>query len=210
MKKFMDSKWGKRIEEVVAFEINFDFMIYGYDDKCPDDYYEEICSRCGKEIQIKDYEAPRSSCKREYGILDILHFGVNEELKTVLIENQNFNITENDFRPIRNKKGNIVYYQITPEHTMLPISNVNPWRKLKNCKKCGNVQYRRKEMYNDKDEEYYFTSREALDEMHDINITYEHFQMYYPLVVVSRRVYDFLSDKYPRMKFRPFFLKEEN
>ena len=30
MKKFMDSKWGKRIEEAVAFEINFDLFCYFY------------------------------------------------------------------------------------------------------------------------------------------------------------------------------------
>ena len=47
----MDSKWGKQIEDAVAFGINFDFMIFGYDDKCPDDYHEEMCSRCRKENQ---------------------------------------------------------------------------------------------------------------------------------------------------------------
>lgn len=33
----------------------------------------------------------------------------------------NFNINDDDFRPIRNKTGDIVYYQISPIHTMLPI-----------------------------------------------------------------------------------------
>ena len=33
----------------------------------------------------------------------------------------NFNITDDDFRPIRNKTGDVVYYQISPMHTMLPI-----------------------------------------------------------------------------------------
>lgn len=208
MKKFMDSKWGKRIEEAVAFRINFHSFVYGYDDCGYYDYFEEICSKCGKEIQIKDYEAPRSTCKKEYSIIDTYYFGVSENIKNLLVQNDELDITNADFRPIRNKSGDIVYYQITPQHTMLPITSVNPRRELKPCKKCGGIQYRSKEMVNENDERYYYITKEALEEMHDINVTYEHFNMYMPDFVISRKAYDFLIEKYPRMQFNPMFLKD--
>ena len=34
--------------------------------------------------------------------------------------------------------------------------------------------------------------------------------MFLPEWVVSRRVYEFLTSKYPRMNFEPMFLKTEN
>ena len=40
---------------------------------------------------------------------------------------------------------------------------------------------------------YFYITREALDEMHDLNVTYEHFMWDYPLYVISRRGYDFLT-----------------
>lgn len=40
------------------------------------------------------------------------------------------------------------------------------------------------------------------------NATYEKYEMYLPYWVVSRRVYDFLIKRYPRMNFEPIFLNE--
>ena len=48
---------------------------------------------------------------------------------------------------------------------------------------------------------------EGLLDLHDVNKTFEKFDMFLPKWVVSRRVYDFLISKYPRMNFEPIFLK---
>ncbi len=207
MKKFMDKMWGKEIDKAVAFSINFNnTMILSYDSESVHDYYKKTCLICNYREQVKDFEAPKKYCKKDYAILSFMHYGVSETLKKELLNK--FDISEDDFRPIWNKENEIVYWQITPGHTMLPIFEVNNWEQLKPCSKCQKVQYRVKEMYNEQAEEYYFISKEALDEMKDINITYEKFERAVPLFVVSRRVYAFLSEKYPKMEFRPLFLKD--
>ncbi len=207
MIKVMDSKWGKRIEDAVAFRINFHSLVYGYGDRGLDDYYT-YCPKCGRETQFKDYEVPRSSCKKEYGILDTYYFGVNEGIRNLLIDNFE-DITEADFRPVRNKAGDIVYYQIIPQYVMLPISSVNAWKPLKACPLCSSLEYKEeKEFRNENDEKYLFITPEALKDIKSINRTYEELGLFHPEYIVSREVYDFLSEKYPRMQFNPMFLKD--
>ncbi len=194
------------ISEAVAFVIRFTFMIYSYDNIAPCEIYTEICPTCKRRLQSRDFLTAKSSCKKDFAILDIMEFGVSEQIKRELL--LNFDVTDRDFRQICNKKGDIVYWQITPEHIMKPILGVNRVRQLKPCRKCGFVQYRMKEYENSKGEEYYYISKEALDEMKDINRTFETFEGFIPKYVVSRRVYDYLIEKYPRMKFAPMFLKK--
>lgn len=134
-------------------------------------------------------------------------YGVSIEIHDDLI--REFDITEDDFRPIRNLKDDIIYYQITPIHVMKPIGAVNRYRELKPCRKCGSVQFREKVYLNVKEWEYSFITKEALEDMHDINISCEAFMRFSRNFVISRRVYDHLTAKYPRMTFRPMFLKEE-
>ena len=122
---------------------------------------------------------------------------------------KNFDVSENDFRPVRNKKGEIVCYQITPQHTMKSISSVNRIKVLKPCRKCGGVQHRINEYKNKKGFIYYYMTQDVLDDLHDFNETNEKFEMYFPLYVVSRRVYEYLVSKNPRMVFEPIFLKKE-
>ena len=193
------------LSEAVAFEIAFDFVLYSYDNVGFYDFFREECPSCRRPIQYNDFLAPKGNCKKEYAILDIYHFGISKNIRKELIDN--FDITEQDFRPIKNKKDEIVFYQITPQHRMLPISSVNRIKQLKPCKKCGSIQYRLKAHKNRKGEEYYYISKEALDDMHDINVTFEDFDMFIPEVIISRRVYNYLISKYPRMKFIPLFLK---
>lgn len=52
-----------------------------------------------------------------------------------------------------------------------------------------------REVCNKKGEPYYYITKEALDDMHDINRTLETFECFVPMYVVSRRVYDYLSKK---------------
>ena len=204
MTRFMEKLYDN-LDEAKAFSISFTNFVYFYDDVWRPDFLTIICDNCKKAIQTGDYLMPRSNCKKPTGILHTLEFGVNQELRDELIEK--FDITEEDFRPIRNKQGEIVYYQITPQHVMLPIHEENGWQVKTVCPQCGGVQYEFHDFQNDKKEYYHYISQEALDDMHDLNVTYERFRFYMPYFVISRRLYDFLTEKYPRTHYEPFFIK---
>lgn len=107
------------ISKAVAFRIAFTNVLCGYGNVGFDEIENEICSLCGYSEQIADFLVPKSAIKKEYSILATCHYGVSINLRDMLIDN--FNINDDDFRPIRNKTGDIVYYQISPIHTMLPI-----------------------------------------------------------------------------------------
>ena len=208
MKKLMDRLYDN-IDEAKAFALSFTNFVYFYDEYTPDDYLTTICEECGREVQCKDYLAPKSNCKKPTGLLCSINPGVSPELREELI--RTFDITEDDFRPIRNKSGEIVYYQITPQNVLLPIHDVNGWSVMEECPKCGAKQYDGEWYDNEKDESYAFISQEALDNMHDLNILSE---LIYPRhgteYIISRRVYDFLTEKYPRTHYFPLFLKPED
>lgn len=194
------------IDKAVAFRIAFVPMAYTYGDVGWDEIERYVCEHCGLTEQYADYIAPKSTFKKEFAILDTYHYGISANIRRELIEN--FDVTEEDFRPCRNKIGDIVFYQITPCHTMLPLKSVNRTRALKPCKKCGSIQYREKEYKNKQGYPYSYITQEVLDDLHDLNVTYEKFEMFLPAWVVSRRVYDFLIKRYPRMNFEPIFLKK--
>ncbi len=206
MKNINEARY-KNLSEAVAFVISFVPMIYSYDSVGWQDYNREVCSCCGKMEQYSDFLAPKSNCKKDHGILDSYHYALSVELKSELIKN--FDICENDFRPVRNKTGDIVFYQITPQHIMKPISSVNRIKALKPCKKCGDFQHRIKEFKNKEGYIFYNITAEALEDLQDLNVSCERFEIYFPLFVVSRRVYEFLVSKNPRMCFEPMFLSKK-
>ena len=207
MKPLMERLYDN-LDEAKAFAISFTTFIYDYDDMLIDDYCSFPCECCGRMIQEKDYLAPKSNCKKPCGILTTFNFGVSSTLRDDLIAN--FDITEEDFRPIRSKKGEIVYYQITPQHTMLPLEHENKWRANKPCPQCGSYFYKNHAQENNKGEDFYYISQRAIDDMHDINVTFEKFSKFYiPHFVISRRVYDYLVERYPKTHFFPFFLKKQ-
>ncbi len=193
------------ILKAVAFRIAFAPMAYSYGDVGWDKIERCVCESCGLTEQYADFLAPKSTFKKEFAILDTYHYGVSANIRKELIAN--FDVTEDDFRPCRNKTGDIVFYQITPLHTMLPLTSVNKTHPLKPCKKCGSIQYREKEYRNENGYPYSFITQEVLDDLHDLNVTYEKYEMHLPYWVISRRVYDFLIERYPRMNFEPIFLK---
>lgn len=204
MKKLMDCLYDN-IDEAVAFSLSFTNFVYFYDDLCWNDFQTTVCEKCKKAIQDKDYLVPKANCKKPYGILQSYEFGVSRELRDELISR--FDVTENDFRPICTKKGDIIFYQITPQNVMLPMYEENNWLIRSICSQCGSVQYDMQWHYNEKDEGYAFISQEALDNMRDFNITYERDAFFMPQYIISRRVYGFLTERYPRTHYFPFFLK---
>lgn len=194
------------INEAVAFRIAFAPVICTYGNIAWDEIERTTCSQCGQTKQIADFLATKAECKKDCAILNTTyHYGVSITVHDLLIEN--FDITEADFRPIRNKSGAVVFYQIAPRHIMMPLQSVNRFRALKPCAKCGSVQYREKKFMNKEGWPYSFISQEALENLCDLNETFEKFDMFRPEWVVSRRVYDFLVERYPRMNFEPIFLK---
>ena len=85
----------------------------------------------------------------------------------------------------------------------------NGWYVTSVCPQCGAIQYDGKWHYNEKREPFAFISQKALDNMHDLNISYERFLRYSADYVISRRLYDFLTERYPRTHYFPLFLKQE-
>ena len=212
MKKLMDRLYDN-LDEAKAFALSFTNFAYFYDDFDYADTHTKLCEVCGTSVQHGDYQMPRASAKKPTAILHSLEMGVCPELREELIAR--FNITEKDFRPIRTKRGELVYYQITPQHVMLPLHEVNGWPIWPEghgiCPKCGNIRYDCPAPMNEKKEEYHFITQEALDDMHDLNVTCERIgNVEIPLFIISRRVYEYLTECYPRTHYFPFFLKEEN
>lgn len=195
------------LDEAKAFAISFTNFAYFYSDLEDTDTHKLVCEHCYKEVQYADYRMPKSSAKKDAAILHSLEPGVSPALRDELIAN--FDVTEADFRPVRTKKDEIVYYQITPQHTLLPLHEVNDWPILSRCDHCGNIRFNDISKRNNIGESYHYITTEVLGDMHDLNVTFEHFHRDYPLFVISRRLYDFLIERYPRTHYFPFFLKEE-
>ena len=195
------------LDKAKAYALSFTNFTYFYGDICFDDYEQVLCEECGKALQVRDYLCPKANCKKPTSILHSWEFGVSPELRDELIAN--FDVTEGDFRPIRTKRGEIVYYQITPQHTLLPLHEENGWPIQARCPKCGNVRYDRIQQENDLEEPYFYITAEAVASMHDLNVTFERFSMDFPLFVISRRLYDYLIEHHPRTHYFPFYLKED-
>ena len=196
------------IDKAVAFEIAFDPFVYFYDNVPFEKFIEEPCDKCLFPLQTGDYLSSRAYCKKDYGILATYEYGVGDKLFNELINN--FDISEDDFRPIRTLKGEVVFHQIIGGHILPPIHEINGWIPI-TCEKCGRTWWNDSglELYNENDEEYHFITEEAYLDLHDLNRTSELMgKFYYPKRIVNRRVYDFLSERYPRMSFRPFFLSK--
>ena len=207
MGKLMDRLYDN-IDEAKAFRLGFTNFAYMYGDLYRGNFETILCEHCKKSVQHRDYLYPRASCKKPTAILQTYDFGISPELRDELIEK--FDVTEADFRPIYNKTGELVYYQITPQHVMGPVFKENGWMPNEPCPQCGSVQYEYDFFENEKKEPYYYISQDALDSMRDFNISYERFARHSAHYVISRRVYDFLTERYPRTHYKPFFLKEHD
>lgn len=85
-------------------------MAYSYGDIGWDDIERYVCGSCGLTEQYADFLAPKTSFKKKFAILDTYHYGVNADIRNELIEN--FDVTEDDFRPCRNKVGDIVFIKL--------------------------------------------------------------------------------------------------
>lgn len=196
------------IDEAVAFMIDFVPLIYTYNSIAPIEFYNEICEKCGLCEQNTVYLAPKSSMKSDHGRLcSTMEYAVSVEIKNELCEK--FDITDEDFMPVKTKRGEIFAYQIAPKRVMRPLSEANRVRELFPCKHCGGIQHRIHEYKNEKGEHYFYVTEKMLESIGDLARTFEKFHCYLPEYMVSRRVYEYLINKNPRMRFRPLFLKKD-
>ena len=207
--KFVD-RYYANAEKAVAYQPNFHYMAFGYDNENTPNYFAPCCEKGENEYrQIRDYEMPRSRFKKEYAQLDLYQFAVNESLRDELIA---FQADPDIFRPVWTRaKDTPVCYQIVPKHIMLPTFQVNGYKKVLRCPHCGLCTYDVPEEVSRRKPQYYFVTCEALDDMQDFNYSYEIFgsgNLGHELVI-NKRIYEFLSDRYPRMQFIPLFLPEE-
>ncbi len=206
MKQNVNRKKYANIDDAVAFRIAFAPFVYTYGDIAMCEYYNEAASCCGKKEQKADFLTPRGPCsKMDRGILATYDYGVSIAVRDLLIENF-ADISQDDFRPCRNKTGDIVFCQITPRHVMQPMAEQLGWQKIEQCDQCGSVQYEDVSFHNELGNPYYYITEAALTDLHSLNITYERFMGHYPRWIISRDVYDFLIERYPRMEFYPMFL----
>ena len=203
----MDKRY-PNLEQAKAFALGFTNMAYCYDSIAHSEFMEVTCPECKREIQKTDYLYPKASFNKPTHRLDSLDYGVSEELRNELI--RLFDVTPEDFRPIRTKKGEIVFYQITPQHAIAPLHEENGWTVDCDCPVCGYVRYSRQhELRNSRKEPYFHITQEALAGMKDLNITFERFRFDMPIWIISRRLYDYLIHRFPNTHYYPFFLKED-
>ena len=205
MKTFAEKNWGD-CSKAVAYELNFVQMCYGYPTVALAEYYKSICPHVDDlSIQCRDLEYPKSGySKKDYYQLDSYDMAVSDNLKTDMMR---FGIPEEVFRPVYNKKHDIILgWQITPRNILPPIWQLNGEREIIMCEICN---YRTYEVL---DEINYFDaydgmgypvyiSREVLEQMEDINATTETGS-----VIISLDLYNYLIEKYPRLECRPVFL----
>lgn len=122
MPKLMNNLYDN-LDEAKAFVLHFTNFAYFYSDIAFDEYYTTVCATCGREVQHRDYLMHRSSAKKDTHLLHSYEPGISPALRDELIGK--FDVTEEDFRPVRTKRGEIVYYQVTPQHKLLPLHEVN-------------------------------------------------------------------------------------
>ena len=203
---YAEKKWGD-CSKAVAYQFNFVKLVYGYPTDCYDDYFY-LCPKCKNEVeQKKDYEYPKSSFpkNKDYYLLDTYDSGVSEKLKNDMLE---FGIEESNFRPIYSRKHNeILGYQVTPKNMLPSITENNAEKQIFYCEHCKTKKFEVDDSYFDTYNRLgcpVYISKEAFDKMEHINCLDGEIGSY--TVIISLELYNYLSEKYPRLECRPFFI----
>lgn len=207
MKTFAEKNWPDT-ELAVAYSLNFVQMCFRYDSDTWSDFYESCCKHCSDySIQKRDFECPKSGfSKKDYFILDTCDYGISEKVKNDLID---FGIDDCNFRPIYTRGHKLILgWQISPQYVLSPTYNVNGFFKKLICKECDFYKYERFEKYTDS---YlfngygypHFITKEALEQLNGFHLAYTSDKL---CVYISKKIYQMLVQKYPRIECRPVFL----
>lgn len=211
--------WPNIIEKAVAYCPNFVSMAYGYDSDVHEDYFKPCCDKGkGVSVHYKDFEFPKSKViLKPYFQLDWYYYAVSPELKEQIIEYGIDDNTEDVFRPVWTRKHDKpICFSIEPKNTIEPIAQINHYKTKTICENC-HITWA---TLNDSDytvnngigKPLYIT-KEILNGLHDFNVTSEYFGPGGYLlrqVIVSKRIHDFILNKYPRAEFRPVLLIEND
>lgn len=219
MMTFLQKNWLDIVEKSVAYSLNFVSMAYSYDSQKGSDFFIPCCENTkSRVVHYKDFEYPKSKATfKPYFQLSCFVYAISEELKNAILD---FGIDdeENIFRPIYSKKNReIVAFSIEPTHILKPIYKENDYNIKVICEKHDVVWATVKDENLNRKSNYklgepIYISKEAYDDLHDFNYTYEFFGPGGYLVrkvIVSKRIYDFIISLYPRAEFRPVLIKEE-
>ena len=199
----------KDYRDAPAYLVRFGGFVYGYDEEeWIEKYYTPCCEvshwydggGCG--IQTGNYYVPKSQFRnKKYVITDMYDYAVNDDVKQLMLEH---GAQEEDFLPILTKAEEIVFWQLTPKHTIYGMGETNGWKKIKGCRGCG------KETYLSNDYDCTRITPEIVGQLKAINRTSETFgRSFQPEIIINKELYTALKKEYPRMHFEPILLKEE-
>lgn len=190
-----------------------------YSNIIPENYCEEYddlgyeyqgCSNCEMRERSEDtfFVLPRGYIKRkqkDYGIawLDDCHEAVL--LPKLVQELKDAGINENHFLPVFSKKKSILGYVFDTSNILPKSSYEDPNYELnKTCSKCGAVTL-------NENEEIFIQhpktiTQEGLDQLQDINFTYEYYDGYRELII-SPKVYSIIRKYVKDVSFMPVYLR---
>lgn len=203
MSTYAEKKWGD-CSNAVAYSLNFVQMCYTSGSW--EHFYAVNCDICEHEVQIKPFEYTKGNfSKKDYFILDMLVYGVSENLKNDMLK---FGVSEDLFIPIYTKKhDSVLGYQIKAKNILPLTYKENGMYEYAKCDSCGRIQYEVCDeidschVYNGLGYPIYIT-QEALDKMQAINGLGEREED----IIISIDLYNYLIEKYPRLECRPVFL----
>lgn len=198
---YIEKKFPLDAKKTVAYRLNFHNIISVKDRKITD-FGIYSCSSCHHIKQTVNLTIPKSSLKKEYGRLSFFGFCVSIECKESLV-NTFDDISENDFRPVTAKNGDLLCYQLTPQHTMEPIYPYNSEIKPYHCNSCGTTFW-----IEPINETVLYITEQMLNKLSSLNLTFEHTPLSQGSIIVTKDVYNFLINKYPKMEFTPILLKQ--
>lgn len=200
----------------VAYILNFHTIVFSYETIDEDDYVGLCCESANWKcapiyVQKKDYLLPKSEFGKKKYVQTMLGNAVSIDMRNEIME-VGF-ATENDFRDIKDKKGNIVCYQLDPKNVIKGFAEINEMHFVDMCKNCGMKRYVL-------GEEPYYMNQEILNSFRGLARTEALFGsapepgekesgrkiVLEPCIIIDKSMYEFLIKKYPRIEVIPIFL----
>lgn len=215
---FEYANWQSDAEKAVAYCPAFVSMAYGYDSDMHEDYFMPCCDKTkAVSVHYRDFEFPKSkTILKPYLQLDWFFYAFSPELTGQIIEFGIDDKPEDVFRPVWTRKHDKpLCYSIEPQHIIEPIARINNYKTKLICADCNTVHatVREKDLSanNGMDKPLYITEY-ILADLHDFNVTSEFFGPGGYLlrqVIISKRIHDFIIEKYPRAEFKPVLLADD-
>lgn len=209
-------------DAAVAYIVNFWYFADTYEDIPLAEPLFECCDKPSWKyvtgmIQKTNYRIPPKEFKTKKYAKLLPGYAVSKEVVDLLLaENA---ATMNDFLEVYDKsRKKIVSYQFAPENIFTGFAKDNNMILQDKCDNCG------AENYTDIDAPYYI-SESTLSQLKCVNVTKEYSgpiieekekenakpdercSYLEPWIIVDKRTYTILHEKYPRMQFIPVFKK---